>query len=130
MSAHNKFRDIFWDAFHRPDLKSEKFENTWKEIQPLNNLLAGPLFSIYENAQCDYIFNDKTRFPQVNHADDFLNWCIEIINQYKDAISFESADSDIEKKDKQILLYQTDMMMELADLAYEIISKDKFEPPL
>lgn len=125
MSAHDKFREIFWDAFHRPDLKSENFENIWMELKPLNDLLAGPLFSVYENAQCDYIFKDKVRFPQVNHEDDLLSWCIDIINQYKDLISSKTADTDVEKKDKQILLYQTDMMMELADLAYEIISKPR-----
>jgi hypothetical protein len=124
MSEHDKFREIFWDAFHRPDLKSRKFESKWAELQPLNDLLAGPLFSIYENAQCDYIFKDKVRFPGMDHPDDFLSWCIDIINQYKELISSDIADTDIEKKDKQILLYQTDMMMELADLAYEIISKN------
>jgi hypothetical protein len=123
MIAHEKFKEIFWDAFHRPDLKSEKFESVFAELQPLNDLLAGPLFSIYENAQCDYMFKDKQRFPQVNHRDDFLSWCIEIINQYKDMISPVTADTEAEKKDKQILLYQTDMMMELADLGFEIISK-------
>ncbi|HXA00960.1 MAG TPA: hypothetical protein VNW99_03170 [Cytophagaceae bacterium] len=123
--AHDKFREIFWDAFHRPDLKSEKFENTLIELQPLNDLLAGPLFSIYENGQCDYMFKDKVRFPQVKHEDDFLNWYIDVINQYKDLISSKTADTDIEEKDKQILLYQTDMMMELAGLAYEIIGKSR-----
>lgn len=123
MGAHNTFREIFWDAFHRPDLKSGKFETVWTELQPLNDLLAGPLFSIYENAQCDYFFKDKARFPYANNQDDFLNWCIDIINQYKDKITFKVAETDAEKKDKQILLYQTDMMMELADLAYEIINK-------
>jgi hypothetical protein len=123
MIAHEKFKEIFWDAFHRPDLKSEKFESVFAELQPLNDLLAGPLFSIYENAQCDYMFKDKQRFPLVNHKDDFLDWCIEIINQYKDAISPVTTETEAEKKDKQILLYQTDMMMELADLGFEIISK-------
>jgi hypothetical protein len=121
MSAHDKFKEIFWDAFHRPDLKSDKFEKILAELQPLNDLLAGPLFSIYESAQCDYFFTDKTRFPDVNHKDDFLNWCIDIINQHKDLITSARAETEPEKKDKQILLYQTDMMMELADLGYEII---------
>ena len=125
MLAYNKFREIFWDAFHRPDLKSEKFENSFLiELQPLNDLLAGPLFSIYENAQCDYIF-DKERFPGIKDQDDFLNWCIDIINKYKELISSNIPDTDVEKKDQQILLYQTDMMMELADLAYKIINKSR-----
>jgi hypothetical protein len=123
MIAHEKFKEIFWDAFHRPDLKSEKFERVFAELQPLNDLLAGPLFSIYENAQCDYMFKDKQRFPQVKHRDDFLSWCIEIIKQYKDVIGPVTAETEAEKRDKQILLYQTDMMMELADLGFEIISK-------
>jgi hypothetical protein len=125
MSVHDNFREIFWDAFHRPDLKSEKFKNLLLELQPMNDLLAGPLFSIYENAQCDYMLSDKERFPGIKDPDDFLNWCIDIINKYKELISSNIPDTEIEKKDQQILLYQTDMMMELADLAYEIISKPR-----
>jgi hypothetical protein len=123
MSEYEKFKEIFWDAFHRPDLKSEKFEMIRVKLQPLQDLLAGPLFSIY--AQCDYVFQDQDRFPQVKHPDDFLNWCIDIINQYKDAIIPETPETELEKKDKQILLYQTDMMMELADIAYELISQPR-----
>ena len=123
MEVHEKFKEIFWDAFHRPDLKSEKFEAVLARLQPLHDLLAGPLFSIYENARCDYIFQDKDRFPHIHHADDFLNWCIEIINQYKDGITSETTETEPEKKDKQLLLYQTDMMMELSDLGYELISR-------
>jgi hypothetical protein len=125
MGAYDKFREIFWDAFHRPDLKSEKFESVRESLQELNDLLAGPLFSIYENGQCDYIFKDKQRFPKMKHSDDFLNWYIDLINKYKNEISSHAAETEVEKKDLQILLYQTDMMMELADLGYEIISQSK-----
>jgi hypothetical protein len=125
MSTYEKFKEIFWDAFHRPDLKSEKFEMIRIELQPLHDLLAGPLFSIYENVQCNYVFQDNDRFPGVNHPDDFLNWCIEIISQYKDTIISETSETEVEKKDKQILLYQTDMMMELADLGYELITRGR-----
>ncbi|MFL5730005.1 MAG: hypothetical protein ACJ75J_11010 [Cytophagaceae bacterium] len=123
MSAHNKFKEIFWDGFHRPDLKSEKFEQIYEErLQGLSDVLAGPLFSIYESGQCDYVFKDKDRFPRISHADDFLSWCTELITSYKDLIEAEAAETDQEKADKQVLLYQTDMMMELADLGHGLIT--------
>jgi len=120
MEEITKFKEIFWDAFHRPKLDSEKFHMVWQNMEPINDLLAGPLYAIYTNGNCDYIFTDINRFPEINNADDFLDWCSQYIHDYKEAISNTIAETVKEENDKQILLYQTDIKMELAHLAYEI----------
>ena len=71
MQELDRFRELFWDAFHRPKLKSDKYHTIWHNIEGLNGMLAGPLFSIFENGECNYIFTDKKRFPDVTDADDF-----------------------------------------------------------
>jgi hypothetical protein len=121
MDALIRFRKIFWDAFHRPKLETETFANLWQQLESVNNLLAGPLYAIFTNGNCDYMFNDKHRFPGVNTADDVLNWCISFIEQYKEGISSKLPSSVDEEKDQEILFYQTDLKMELADLAYTIL---------
>ena len=123
MEELNKFREVFWDAFHRPKLKSEKYHNIWHNLEGVNGMLAGPLFSIYESGDCNYIFIDKDRFPEMNDADDLLNWLMGFVEEYRNTILLTRPESDDESDDLQVLLYQTDMKMELADLAYQIEKK-------
>ncbi len=122
MQELNKFRELFWDAFHRPKLKSEKYHTIWHNLEGVNGMLAGPLFSIYENGDCDYVFADN-RFPGMNDADDLLNWLMGFTEEYRTTILAPQPESDDESDDLQVLLYQTDMKMELADLAYQIQKK-------
>lgn len=123
MEQLTKFKEIFWDAFHRPKLETEKFEKLWQDLEPVNDMLAGPFYSIFESGNCDYVFKDKTRFSEINDADDFLDYCTHWSENYLEKIVDITADTEAEKKDKQILLYQTDIKMELSRLAYEIQKK-------
>jgi hypothetical protein len=120
MNLQQEFKNIFWDAFHKPDLKTEKFKNIHLNLETINNILAGPFYSIYEKGECYYVFRDKVRFPSINDADDFLNWSTNLIEEYRRGVLEGSVENDEESKDKQILLYQTDIKMELADLAYQM----------
>jgi hypothetical protein len=120
MNYQQEFKNLFWDAFHRPDLKTEKFKKIHTALESINDILAGPFYSIYKKGECDYVFKDKIRFPAINDADDFLNFCMDLIEKYRKGILEESVENDEESKDKQILLYQTDIKMELADLAYHM----------
>jgi hypothetical protein len=124
MNHQQEFKKLFWDAFHRPDLKTEKFKNIHLRLEPLNDILAGPFYSIYEKGACDYVFKDKLRFPAIKDADDFLNWCIGLIEEYRKGVLEGNVENDEESKDKQILLYQADIKMELADLAYLMLNPE------
>lgn len=116
-----RFREVFWDAFHRPKLSTEKVFKVWNSLESINDLLAGPFYSIFENGNCNFVFNDKNRFPQISVADDFFNWNIELIELYKDAVEAVEVENEEEIKDKEILLYQIDLKMELADLSFSIL---------
>ncbi|HVD97038.1 MAG TPA: hypothetical protein VNB90_02465 [Cytophagaceae bacterium] len=118
-----RFRDIFWDAFHRPKLHSEKFFSLWQSLEPVNEQLSGPLFSVYENGHCDFFFQDKNRFPWMNIPEDFMHWCNDRVEKYREVIENAEALTNEEAEDKEVLLFQTDLKMELADIAYEVQSE-------
>jgi hypothetical protein len=121
--ALRRYKEVFWDGFHRPKLHSEKFIKIWEELEPINDQLSGPLFAVYENGNCDYFFQDKNRFPWMNLPEDFMQWCTDRIEKYKEAVEHEPTNNKEEEHDKEVLLFQVDIKMELADIAYEIQSK-------
>ncbi len=112
------FREIFWDAFHRPDLKTDRYYQLWHRLEHISDLLAGPMFSVFEKGEYDYVFQDKNRFPNMHSADDFMDWCMEKINHYQEALIAEVPTNEPERKDQQLLSYQTEVMMQLAEMAY------------
>jgi hypothetical protein len=128
MEQLDQFKKIFWDAFHRPKLNTDKYVELWNSLEPVNDQVAGPFYSIYTNGHCEYIFRDKDRFPQIKDADDFLDYCTEVIKKYQEEVTNVIPQTDEEKSDKQVLLYQVDMKMELANLAYQI-EKDRLNLP-
>ena len=115
-----RYKEIFWDGFHRPKLLSTNFSVLWESLEPINEHLSGPLFAIYENGNCDYFFQDKNRFPWMNIPEDFMQWCTDRIEKYKEAVENTECLNKEEEKDKELLLFQVDIKMELADIAYEI----------
>lgn len=122
-----RFKEIFWDSFHRPKLDTEKYTRLWESLEPINNGVAGPFYSIYSDGHCDYIFQDKQRFPLINNIDDFLDYTEALVRDYQEEVMKVLPETEEEKKDRQILLYQTDVKMELVQLAYQILEK-RFNP--
>ena len=120
MDQLEHFKKIFMDSFHYPDLQTEKFMNLWKALEPVNDLLAGPFYAIYSTGNCDYVFKETEKFPGISDVDDFLDYCVHWTEIYFEAVKKESADTDGERKDKEVLLFQTDLKMELSQLAYEL----------
>ncbi len=58
----------------------------------------------------------------MNLPEDFMHWCSDRIEKYKEIVENTEALNKEEEHDKEILLFQVDIKMELADLAYEIQS--------
>ncbi len=56
-----RFREVFWDAFHRPKLHSEKFLSIWQSLEPVNEQLSGPLST--KKAIATFFSKTKTAFP-------------------------------------------------------------------
>lgn len=115
-----RYREIFWDAFHRPKLGSEPYFQLWQQLETINDYLAGPLFAVYEHGHCDYLFQDKKRFPEIHRADDLLHWCMEKVEQYRASVELTEVLDETQAQDKEVLLYQTDLKMELSEIAYQI----------
>ncbi len=118
-----KFQTLFWDAFHVPALESPAFSKLFQELEPLNDLIAGPLFSILEQGNCDYVFASDERFKGINTPDNLFEWLTESIKEYAEKVTAISAENEQEEKDLKTLLFQADIKMELAELAYEIVKK-------
>lgn len=114
------FRSKFWDAFHRPNLKTEKYLALWQSLENINEWLVGPLFSIYEHGNCNYFFQDNTRFEGINTSQDFLEWANELVKDYKEAVLALQTEGVSEQDDAHILHYQIDMKSELIQCAYQI----------
>ena len=116
-----EYKTIFWDAFHRPKLTTEKYQSIWNSLERINDILSGPLFSVYENGNMQYVFEDKQRFPNVHTTEDFHTWASYLINAYHDEI--ESVDKPVSKEeeyDLQILRFQTETKNKLLKLAVKI----------
>lgn len=121
----DRFRSVFWDAFHAPDLTTEKFKKIWEESEPLNDQIAGPLFSVYENANCNYIFEDNERFPSIKQPEDLFERLTDAIKEYGEKVASNPTESEEEENDLKILLFQADIKMELAELALQILEQNK-----
>ncbi len=116
-----EYRKLFWDAFHRPELKSERFRQIWQELDLINDVLAGPFFSMYENGHIQYVFDDHERFPKVNTIDDFKIWASYLINVYHDEVeSIEKPEDKDEEYDLQVLRFQTETKNKLMGLIVKI----------
>lgn len=116
-----EYKSVFWDAFHRPSLKTDKFRQLWLSLEPVNDLLSGPLFSVYEKGECNYVFGDHKLFQGVGDKDDLMTWLTERVEKYMQTVREMSAETTDESEDKRILLFQSDVKMILCDLAYKMM---------
>ena len=123
MTIQDHFRELFWDAFHRPKFLSERYRVRWEDLESLNDLLAGPFFSIYENGNCDYVFTDKKRFSFINSPEDFIAWLHKLCFQYRAAVEELVPADAAEEHDFNMLRYQCDMKDELGVLTQQLYSE-------
>jgi len=118
------FKEVFWNAFHRPKLESERIHGVWQSLEPINDILAGPLFSIYENGNCDYIFHNQDVFQSIINADDLMDFFQEALKKYAEGLEKATPPlNDAELKDLQTLDYQLDLKAELCEIAYRLSSE-------
>ncbi len=119
-----RFKELFWDAFHRPQLGSIRIQEVWLSLETINDILAGPLFSIYENGNCDYIFHNQEVFKSIINADDLMDFFQEALKKYAEGLEKATPPlSDTELKDLQTLDYQLDLKAELCEIAYQLCSE-------
>jgi hypothetical protein len=116
-----EYRKLFWDAFHRPKFKSDRYKAIWLELELINDVLAGPFFSMYENGHIQYVFDDHERFPKVNTIAEFKIWASYLINVYHDEVeSTDKPEGADEEYDLQVLRFQTETKNKLMGLIEKI----------
>ena len=123
------FNRLFEEGFNKPNLKTEKFNELWYDVDLLmgREALSGPLYHVDMYYNCDYVFEGKHEcFKDLRSCEDFLNWCLNIIKSCKSKIDQVDAIFSDEKEDKQILLLQVEVMEKLSFMAYDI-QKDRWK---
>jgi hypothetical protein len=129
MTDLSEFRQRFRLAFRNPGqvaptIRTKRFGSVWVDLEPVGDWLAGPLYSIDERGECDYVFADKdNRFPGVVTPHDFLQWCLDLAKRYRDGILAHVPSNEAEQADQGILLEMADEMVALSHLAYQIIGR-------
>jgi hypothetical protein len=116
-----RFREIFWDGFHRPKLVSTRIAEIGESLEPLNDLLSGPLYGIYEKGNCEYVFLKNEPFASISSPDDLMDWFQDLLRQYAEGLQAATPpDSEDETRDLQLLDYQLDTKAELCEIAYAL----------
>lgn len=122
MGTLEDFRGLFWTAFMSArGRRSKRYEEVWQDLELTSDYLAGPLYSIYEQGECDYVFTDRVRFPTISNPEDFLTWCLASSNEYREGVLKAGVGDEAEKADQAFLLNQASAMERLSRMAYKIV---------
>jgi hypothetical protein len=105
-------------------LKSELFRELYFDrlTELIDEGLAGPFLSIAANGHCDYLFREH-RLENVQDADSFLGYCLNLGREYREAVQSETAHDSVEKADLAILLEQAELLEKLSYLAHTILKE-------
>jgi hypothetical protein len=125
MKASQEYAEAFKLAFAKPDFSTDKGWDIWSDLELISDALAGPLYSVLESGNCNYIYYDKNRFPGVRDTESFINWAVGLVDEYRNGIlAFNPANPE-EEKDKKSLLAKVDTMRKVVNSAEHEITKWK-----
>jgi len=116
-----QFRQLYEHAFAPLAIVSESYRNLRPDLELASDELAGPMYSIREDGNCDYVFEDKWRFPGVSDAETFLRWCKSCVGEFRRLVDVVKPTSAEEHSDQAHLLQLADRMEELSALAYRMV---------
>ncbi len=121
MKNVDQFQKAFDEGFNAPSFKSERVFELWVDLEIISDALAGPLYSIKTNGNCNYVYKDKeNRFPGVTNAITFRKWANNLASEYKNKLLEFKPFGDIEEIEHGMLLKKADTMQKAADLAFQI----------
>ena len=123
MGTLEDFRQLSWSVFKKPKLETMRFQAFWEDLELTSDSLAGPLYTLYQNGECDYVFRDPLRFPSIREADGFLQWCLSHATEYGNGSRRITPMDDREKADQEKLLKCAAGMERLSRLAYVIVKE-------
>ena len=115
-------------GIRKPRPSTERVAAIWEELELTLDSLAGPLYSIYEQGECDYVFRERLRFPTIHDPDSFLKWCLSHPRYYRRRALKIGPTTNQEEADQAKLLEIAAGMERLSRMAYEIVKKRHPEP--
>ena len=124
MKELQRFRELYWPAFKvTTQLKTHRLaaSDLRADLEFITDILAGPLFSIFETGDCHYVFDDKARFPTIHDARTFREWCLELVEGYRRIVRTWEPANNLEQEDIEMLLAAASLLEELSHLAYKIL---------
>lgn len=120
----DEFKEIFWNSFSAPEFKSDRVFEFWADLEIISDALAGPLYNITQDGNCDYVYHDKdNRFPGVVDSASFKNWASKLVDEYKIKLLEFKPKNEIEQSEHSVLLRKVEMMNKTVIMAYRIQKK-------
>lgn len=117
------FRGLFWEAFAPLKAKTDRYDELRADLELGSDILAGPMHSLFEGGECDYVFDDPSRFPGVANAESFLEWCLAVVSDFRKIVVSVRPSSVEEQRDCARYLEIADKMEQLSRIAYRIVKK-------
>jgi len=97
MNTNERFKIEFDNAFHWLKLATDRAKDLQVDLILTSDALAGPLYSILTNGNCNYVFDEnEKRFPGVLTVEDFRSWAVQLAEEYRKGVEDFNA-SDIAK---------------------------------
>jgi len=123
MGTLEEFRAQFWPVTRRPKTHTERFGNVRDELELVSDALAGPLFEIFKEGECDYVFRDPSTFPTIHDPESFLSWCLSLADEYRQGALKEKPSNEEEKADQERMLEVARGMERLSRMAFQIVKQ-------
>ena len=121
MNIQEQFKIEFDNAFHWLKLATDRAKDLQVDLVITNEALAGPLYSILTNGNCNYVFkDDEKRFPGVATVEEFRSWATQLAEKYRKGVEDFEVSNETEARDRAKLLEKAIAMHRAAELAYQI----------
>ena len=122
------FRAAFDAAFRGAAEENLFYEKPYVDLdlELCYEVLAGPLWSIREQGECDYVFRNDPRFPGVDSPSAFKAWCMDSVKWYRSRILSLPPTSEQSEREQALLLELGERYEKVIDLACAILER-RFE---
>ncbi len=78
-------------------MRTERFGQVRDEVELISDTLAGPLFALFTNGECDYVLADTVTFPTIHDSASFLSWCLSLVDDYRRVVRNRNPAYELEK---------------------------------
>jgi hypothetical protein len=117
----DRLREIFWDGFGVPPLRTRRFRKVYYDWVEVEDMLAGPIYTVANGGDWDHVFvPGQPRIRGVTDIDSLLRWYFEPIGRFRRIVEGHHPPSGVGRADKRLLVRKIDTLEELGRLAASI----------